>query len=347
MLASEWQVIAAWRDLERTATLPTQSYAFATALIGTMLAGGCIETFSHVADQGVVGLLMLCRDPGYLCRWHMLGSREVFEPNDVVCSDHEAAQGIADAVALQPRPLSLDRIPAGSPLVPALRKAMSGRGFVSVRPAVGYPMIELGEQWRHPEQCFNSGRRSDFRRAERRAEAFGDVTYEILSPTPAQFDALFDEAIAVEMSGWKSEAGTALGSDRKKEEFFRTFFRAACDEGQFRAAFMRIDGKAVAMQMALDFGGKYWLFKIGYDEAYGKCSPGTLLMLHTIRDAAERGLAAYEFLGNCEAWIADFWTREKHECVRVRTYPYNLRGLAAFAADLKPWLRQRLTAAVG
>ena len=36
----------------------------------------------------------------------------------------------------------------------------------------------------------------------------------------------------------------------------------------FRIAFMRIDGKAVAMQMALEWQGRYWLFKIGFDENY-------------------------------------------------------------------------------
>ena len=29
---------------------------------------------------------------------------------------------------------------------------------------------------------------------------------------------------------------------------------------------MRIDGRAVAMQMALESLGRYWLFKIGFDE---------------------------------------------------------------------------------
>jgi CelD/BcsL family acetyltransferase involved in cellulose biosynthesis len=168
------------------------------------------------------------------------------------------------------------------------------------------------------------------------------VTYEVLSPGPAEFDALFDEAIGVEVRSWKREAGTAIAVDRAKEGFFREFFRSACEDGTFRLAFMRIDREVVAMQMALEQLDRYWLFKIGFDESFGRCSPGTLLMLHTIGWAAGRGLEAYELLGHVEPWIAQFWTQERHDCVRLRTYPWNIRGAAAFAADALVWLRHGL-----
>ena len=91
--------------------------------------------------------------------------------------------------------------------------------------------------------------------------------------------------------------------------------------------------------MAVETLGRYWLFKIGYDERYGKCSPGTLLMLHAIGEAARRGLVAFELLGNVEPWIAELWTREQHDCVRLRTYPFNLHGAVALANDGLAWLK--------
>jgi hypothetical protein len=61
-----------------------------------------------------------------------------------------------------------------------------------------------------------------------------------------------------------------------------------------------------------------------------------------LRDAAERRLAGFELMGDAEAWIADLWTREVHECVRVRTYPYTASGLMAWLADVLAWGRWRL-----
>jgi CelD/BcsL family acetyltransferase involved in cellulose biosynthesis len=198
------------------------------------------------------------------------------------------------------------------------------------------------ESWIDPASRFNSGRRSDFRRAARRAGEFGEVSFEMLAPGPDAFDALFDEAIAVEARSWKRAAGTALAVDPAREKFFRAYFRSACEEGLLRIAFMRIDGRAVAMQIALESLGRYWLFKIGFDEEFERGSPGTLLMLHAIGWAAQRGLKSYELLGNVEPWIAQLWTREQRDCVRLRTYPCNPRGAFAFAADALAWLRNRL-----
>ncbi|HEX6375775.1 MAG TPA: GNAT family N-acetyltransferase [Allosphingosinicella sp.] len=332
----------AWQRLETAAALPMQGRAFASALADTLLAGADIEVFFIREGDDIAALLPLCREPGYFARWTMIGAHQVCEPNDALCRNPQAARLLAEAIAGNGRALEMDRVPAGSPMIPALRAAMRGKGWISVRPTAPTPTINLDARWKDPSSCFNSGRRSDFRRAARKANEFGQVSFEILSPKPGEFDALFDEAVGVELRSWKREAGTAIAVDRAKENCFRQFFRSACERGTFRIAFMRIDGQAVAMQMALEWLDRYWLFKIGFDEEFERCSPGTLLMLHTIGWAADRQLTAYELLGNVEPWIARFWTREQHDCVCLRAYPRNVRGAIAFAADAIAWLRRHL-----
>jgi CelD/BcsL family acetyltransferase involved in cellulose biosynthesis len=332
-----------WRRLDNAAALPTQSHAFTAALADTLLAGTDLRVFAASGADGLAALLPLCRDSGPFARWRLAGADEVFEPVDLLCRDAAAARDLALVLARQSRPLDLDRIPSGSPLIPALQAAMKGSGLVSIRPSTPSPTITLDAGWHEPDSQFNAGRRSDFRRAARRAQEQGEIAFEILSPGPDEFDALFDEAVAVELRSWKREAGTAIAVDPAKERFFRAFLRAASEAGSLRIAFLRIGGRIVAMQMALESRGRYWLFKIGFDEAYSRCSPGTLLMLHMIGWAARRGLVAFELLGDVEPWIAQFWTREQHDCVRLRTYPFNPAGAAAFAADGATWLRRRLT----
>ena len=341
----EEALVRSWRGLEESASLPMQSHAFASALAGTLLADAHIEVFFVREQEEVAALLALCRGRGRFARWTMVGAHQVCEPDDALYRNPEGARLLAEAIISDGRALEVDRIPVGSELIPALRRELRGKGWMSVRPATPTPTIALEPRWKDPAACFNSGRRSDFRRAARRASEFGEVSFEILSPGPDSFDALFDEAIAVEMRSWKREAGTAIAADRAKENCFRHYFRSACEKGEFRIAFMRIDGRAVAMQMALETLDRYWLFKIGFDEEYERCSPGTLLMLHTIGWATERELEAYELLGNLEPWIAQFWTREQHDCVWVRAYPFNLRGAVALAADAFAALRKRLTRA--
>jgi CelD/BcsL family acetyltransferase involved in cellulose biosynthesis len=335
----------AWQRAEAAASLPMQGHAFASALAKTLLSDADIEIFFIRKGEDIAALLPLCRKPGHFARWTMIGAHEVSEPGDALCRNAEAARLLAEGIVGDARPVELDRVLAGSPLIPALRAAMRGKGWMRVRPATPTPTINLEPRWRDPSSCFNSGRRSDFRRAERRAGEFGQVSFEMLSPRPDEFDALFDEAIGVELRSWKREAGTAIAADRAKESCFRHYFRSACERGTFRIAFMRIDGRAVAMQMALETLDRYWLFKIGFDEGFERCSPGTLLMLHTLGWAAKRELSAFELLGSVEPWIAQFWTRERHDCVCVRVYPFNARGALAFTADAAIWLRSRLARA--
>lgn len=307
-----------------------------------MLADAPLRLIEAVGPDGLEAMLPLCRAPGRFGRWRVPGSHEVFEPVDALCRDAEAAHRLAQLLVADGGALDLARIPAESLLIPALTVAMQGRGRVTIRPATAMPTIRLGPEWREPENRFSSRRRSDFRRAARRAAEFGEVQCEMLVPTYETFDGLFDQAIAVEAKSWKREAGTAIACDPAKEAFFRRYLAAACARGEARVAFLRIDGRVVAMQLAVEWAGRYWLYKIGYDEAYARCSPGTLLMLYALGDAAERGLTGFELMGDAEAWIADLWTREVHACVRLRTYPYTAAGALAWLADAFAWARVRL-----
>jgi CelD/BcsL family acetyltransferase involved in cellulose biosynthesis len=104
---------------------------------------------------------------------------------------------------------------------------------------------------------------------------------------------------------------------------------------------MHIGDKVAAMQMAAEHNDKFWLLKIGYDEQFANCSPGSLLICETIRYAAERGLRSYEFLGRIESWTS-MWAKEQHPCVSLRAYPLGVGGMAALGVDFALTLRRRL-----
>lgn len=278
------------------------------------------------------------------------GAQETGEPCDLpVCGAAELDAAVA-RLARQPRPLRLPRMPAQSPTLAALRAAFRGRGLVWARPAAGTPFVTLGPQWHDPLAPFNAGRRSDFRRAQRQAEKLGRVTCEVHTAVdPATLDRLLDEAYAVEARSWKGEQGSALALDARLGPFFRQYAHAAMPAGHLQLAFLRVDEQAVAMQIALRWAERLWLLKIGYDPAYARCSPGSLLMLHVLGDAARQGLRSCELLGRTEPWTA-LWASEQREHLHVDAYPLSLAGLVALLLDasrraavgtLRAWRRLR------
>ena len=341
-LPCDERLVRAWHRLEADGTLPSQTIAFHAALSGTMMSGEVLNLVTVEEGGDVTGILPLCRRRAALSRWHAAGVRQVYEPADALCRDTAAAERLAAKLSRFSRPLRLDRIPAGSPLVPALAAAMKGRGLVITRPAKACPTILFEPGATDPEQRFNAGRRSDFRRARRRAEALGAVSFEMHAPCPETFATLFEEAVAVEQRGWKGETGTALGSDAAKGAFFREFLLRASADGTCRIALMRIGGRAVAMQLAVEFQQRYWLFKIGFDAGYARCSPGNLLMLFAMAEAAGRGLRGIELLGEVEPWIIEAWTQDAIACLRVQTYPFNPLGLAMLLGEGLAWAWHRL-----
>jgi CelD/BcsL family acetyltransferase involved in cellulose biosynthesis len=207
--------------------------------------------------------------------------------------------------------------------------------------ATPYPFLEIDQTWTDPESHFNAGHRSDFRRAQRRANEFGDTSYEIQAPQPAQLAAVLQEAYAAELNSWKGRRGTALSLDKLRSSFYRRYFEVSCAKGVLRVALLRIAGRVVAMQLNVQVQERLWMLKIGHDENYARASPGTLLMLQILRYAAEQNLKSIEFLGSTEPWI-NLWAKETRECVRIRIFPWSTASVALLGADVIRAARMRL-----
>jgi CelD/BcsL family acetyltransferase involved in cellulose biosynthesis len=332
----------AWERVAAQASTPMQDYAWIRACAETFTADGELHLLAVGALPHITAVAPLVRRRAVLERLELLGMNELHEPLDFPFSHPSALALLANALAQSAVPLKLDRLPMDSPVVGALRTAYRRRGVVICRSSVGWLWIPLDASWLQPEQHVNSGRRSDFRRARRIADRMGPVTTEVVSPMPKELDPLLEEAFQVEASGWKVREGSALASDPLRWSFFHRYAATACEKGILRLCLLRIGGRAAAIQLAVEWGKRFWLLKVGYDEEFARCSPGMLLMLETLRYAAARGLHSYEFLGVAEPWL-QVWTRRVRPCVTLRAYPASALGIAALVADAakSAWLKVR------
>jgi Acetyltransferase (GNAT) domain len=298
--------------------IPMQTHAWMQARAASLLQPRDLRLYAVKDGRRIEALAPLLRIGGWLREPPLL-----HEPADLLWRAPEGLRELASMLAAQSLPVFLERVPIDSPTLPALRQAYAGRGLVQIRPAMPTPVIELGACWQDFDACLKAGRRSDLRRAARRALACGAVGYEIHAPaSDAELAALLAEAYAVESRSWKEQVGTSLTADAWQGEFFRRFALEAMSSGILRIAFLRIGGQAVAMQIAAEWQRRFWLFKISYDQVFCRCSPGQLLMLHTLRHAARGGLLSYEFMGVMDDWVT-LWTRQTRRYVQVRAIPFN------------------------
>lgn len=275
--------------------------------------------------EAVFPLVRSRRHPWWL---EAMGERELFEPTDGIATTRAAIAPVVAELARRRIPLRFRRLPTDSPLLQHLHDAFGRKAIILALPSGGTPTITLDQAWHEPESRFSSRRQQDFRAARRRAHELGAVEFAVVQPTAVTAPSLFDEFVALEDSGWKGREGTALACQPEMRKFYRRYCELASREGTLRLGVLRIGGQIAAMQIAAEYDRGFYLLKIAFDEQFARCSPGTLLMLHTTKWAADRGNRSYEFLGAEEPWTA-VWTTDLRPCVQVHVYPISPWSIAA------------------
>ena len=188
----------------------------------------------------------------------------------------------------------------------ALVKAAQARGMpAGISDSLQSPWISLPDSHEQLAQRLSSKFRANVRRRRRRLEERGKVTVERIQGGVA-LDGQLAEGFALEASGWKGEAGTAIAQDPATHGFYTELARNAADTGKLVLYLMRLDGRPIGFHYALEHGGHYLLLKPAYDEALGECSPGQLLMDEVLRDCIDRGLKVFDFLGPNMRWKRDW-----------------------------------------
>jgi CelD/BcsL family acetyltransferase involved in cellulose biosynthesis len=217
----------------------------------------------------------------------------------------------------------------------------SDRRSVMVQPLARSPYVATTGGWdaylaRRPRKLVKELRRLRRRLAERGAVEFTVHT------DVAGVDAALDEFVAIESSGWKTDAGTAIASRAASRRFYAEIARWAAERGWLRLAFLRLDGEAVAAEFDLACAGALYSLKCGFDTEYRAFGPGQLLTHDCVQLAFDEGLAAYEFLGTDEPYKMS-WAEGTRERVRVRSFPRTVSGdLSAIARHYARPLVRRL-----
>lgn len=226
---------------------------------------------------------------------------------EAIALDDGAMDELAEAVIDGRRRVTLDFCDPGGATATGFRRALVARGFtIRERVKMHSPFVDLGAG----REAFGDGlgakKLRELGRRRRRLEEEGRVTLAV-DDGSTDLDRALTEGFAVEGSGWKAATGTAIRSRPRTERFYRDVAAWAAGEGMLRLAFLRVDGLAIAFDLALVAAGREWLLKTGYSPAWSRYSPGSLLRAAAIDRAFDDGLTAYEFAGGADRWKLE-WT---------------------------------------
>ncbi len=184
-----------------------------------------------------------------------------------------------------------------------LEKVANERGFPTGRwCAMQSPCCKLPATWDELEGQLSRSFRANLRRRRRGLEAKGEVRVERCSDSAKQVEA----GLELELRGWKGRAGTAMAQDADTCGFYTDLARALGATGQLALWSLYLDERLIAFQFGLEHRGSYALLKPAYDESLARYSPGQLLMAEVLRDAIDRRLTRFEFLGEDMPWKQDW-----------------------------------------
>jgi hypothetical protein len=129
--------------------------------------------------------------------------------------------------------------------------------------------------------------RQELRRMERRLAEAGTLRYALLEPNdePEPWIAAFLE---LEARGWKGRHGTALARKEADRRFFHAFACAAHRRGRLQMLALSLDDRPIALKCNLLAGEGGYAFKIAFDEAFARYSPGVLLEVFAIQKLHEQ-----------------------------------------------------------
>jgi CelD/BcsL family acetyltransferase involved in cellulose biosynthesis len=143
------------------------------------------------------------------------------------------------------------------------------------------------------------------RRTQRLAER-GTVSFDALRPGE-DVRPWLDEFLALEASGWKGRAGTALACKEAEARFFVCAMTEAFRKGQLVMEALRVDDAPIAMGSMLVSGAGGFRFKDAIDERYRAFSPGILLRTEEIRQLYSTAMP--EWVDSCSDPASAVWNQ--------------------------------------
>jgi CelD/BcsL family acetyltransferase involved in cellulose biosynthesis len=191
---------------------------------------------------------------------------------------------------------------AYDPDVAALREAAADSGYlISERTVARSPFTSTIGGWDGFVEARGTAQFREERRKRRMLEKEGDLRFEV-DDGGNHLDLLLNQALAIEDSGWKGRAHTAIAERTDVLAFYRSIVHWGAERGWLRFMFLRLDGQGIAFDLTFVEKNVCYLLKTSYEDAMSRWSPGRVLRQAAIRWACDGDVERYEFLGTDDSF---------------------------------------------
>jgi CelD/BcsL family acetyltransferase involved in cellulose biosynthesis len=150
------------------------------------------------------------------------------------------------------------------------------------------------------ERTLSSQFRKHLRQAETALRRLGDVTVEVA--TPHNYAEALDVLFQLHRKRWSVRNDRGVMYESGVQQFHHRIAAAWSALGMLRLYTMSVAAFPASSLYALASGTEFYFYIGGFDPEFARASPGSLLILHAIRDAIAAGCTAFHFLRGNETY---------------------------------------------
>jgi CelD/BcsL family acetyltransferase involved in cellulose biosynthesis len=264
------------------------------------VAGGSVEPRLFLAEEGgrLVGVLPLVRERRWPRALRFAGDVSADRTAVPAASDDVRRALLASALRFAEPMLVLTHADGDAGrLLPHGARVVNGQEH-------RLPFADLDGGWDAYLVRRTANFRADLKRKRRSLQSAHDVEWR-RTATAAELDDDLGTFFRLHDDRWTNRGGST-SSSQSARHFLREVARRALATGVLRLWQLRADDRPVASFFGWSFGDSYAYYLAGFDAAFARHSPGTLLLAHTIREACDEGRRRYDLLLGDETYKARF-----------------------------------------
>ncbi len=235
------------------------------------------------------------------------------------------------------RLLRLDRVDCDSDWPEALWEAHEGIAAARPRRTDVLPFIEFGEGG---YEAYLAARSRNFRsqlgRRRRKLESEHGLTFRMTADA-ADLEADLETFFRLHEERWDDRGGSASAAEDVRQ-LHREFAARALERGWLRLWIAEADNAPAAAWYGWRLGGRYCYSLSGLGKRYEPLALGTVLLAHTIEQAAAEGASVYDLMWGDEGYKRRFETGRRQAATWVlgrRRSPVRLASAMRTAMERK------------
>jgi CelD/BcsL family acetyltransferase involved in cellulose biosynthesis len=285
-IAAEWQSLAA-RALEPNVFLEPAFALAAAPVFGTGVGVGLV--WSRASPLRLMGFFpaRIERRRYGVALQVLVGWTHSYAPLGTPLIDRDAGPAVISAwfdhLAGRPdlpRLLLMPYLPVAGPIGEAFATALARRHGKSISLARHERALlaPAGTREHYLDHAVGAKKRKELRRQRKRLAEAGPLESTTVR-APTAIVAALGDFLELEAAGWKGRAGTAARGQDSVRTFMEKAVAGLAQTGRARVSRMIAGGRPIAAVVTLQSGATAWCWKIAYDEAFARFSPGVQLLL--------------------------------------------------------------------